>query len=107
MSSIEYRWMPLERRFPNIIGLLRRLADEKMYGVLDRMVGALSPAAVELALYDAVRVAKAWPEDKPPPIPIPSSNEVERFLGEVSGGGIEGLRLARQVALKALTREAD
>ncbi|MBS7638150.1 hypothetical protein KEJ49_04595 [Candidatus Bathyarchaeota archaeon] len=105
MSSVKYRWVPLESRFPNIIGLLRRLADEKMYGILDRMVGALSPAAVELALYDAVRVARAWPVDKPP-IPVPSSSEVERFLGEVGGGGIEGLRLARQVALKALTREA-
>jgi hypothetical protein len=67
------------------------------------MVGALTPAAVELALYDAVRVAKAWPKDKPP-ISVPSSDEVERFLEEVSKGGIEGLRLARQIALKALTK---
>lgn len=107
MTSSEYQWMPLEKRFPSIISMLRRLADEKMYGVLDRMVGALTPAAVELALYDAVRVAKAWPKDKPPPISIPSSDEVERFINEVSRGGMEGLRLARQVALKALTKESD
>jgi hypothetical protein len=102
MSS-KYHWIPLEQRFPIIIDMLRRLADEKMYGILDRMVGALTPVAIELALYDAVRVAKAWPKDKPP-ISVPPSDEVERFLGEVSKGGIEGLRLARQVALKALTK---
>ncbi|MEM2300503.1 MAG: hypothetical protein QXI28_04825 [Candidatus Hadarchaeales archaeon] len=79
------------------------MADEKMYGMLDRIVGALTPAAVELALYDAVRTAKAWPEERPPLPPIPTEEEVRLFLQEV-GKGVEGLRLARKVALLALTR---
>ena len=80
------------------------MADEKMYGMLDRMVGALTPATVELALYDAVRTAKAWPEEKPPLPPIPTEEEIQLFLEEV-GKGIKGLRLARQIALAALTKK--
>lgn len=145
-------------KYSEIVGVLRVYARLGAFGVIDRIAGALTPEAVEQALYDALRGMNAmirqatrvkvkinereevldiidWSEklDDPrlqlaeegsvidvikgpaelkgkrvkfvrAPTMLPSEDSVSSFLRAVKERGFEGLSLAREVALKALTR---
>jgi CRISPR type I-A-associated protein Csa5 len=144
-----------ETEFKGIENVLRAFAQMGVYGPLDRMAGALTPEAVENALYDALRTINAYarqaeilkikkdekelevevidvgkPDDPRYRLAeegeivevirgsrglekgerirfirtpyMPADEELKAFISRVRQG-FEGLRLARELALRALT----
>ncbi|MEM0228530.1 MAG: hypothetical protein QXJ22_07105 [Ignisphaera sp.] len=81
------------QRYPGIVELFKRLAENKRYGPIDRLARALSSEMVRVALYEALRigVTEGWS--------IPSDAEVDGFLAEVE----KNLGIAQKIAVIALT----
>lgn len=81
------------QKFPGIVELFKKLAENKRYGPIDRLARALTPEMIRIALYEALRigVTEGWS--------LPSESEVDAFLAEVE----KNLGLAQKVATIALT----
>lgn len=85
--------MSVAQRFPGIVGLFKKLAENRRYGPIDRLARALTPEMVRIALYEALRigVTEGWD--------VPSESEVDVFLTEVE----RNLGVAQRIAAIALT----
>lgn len=85
--------MSISQKYPNIINLFKRLAENRRYGPIDRLARALTSEMVRIALYEALRigVTEGWT--------LPSDNEVDAFLAEVE----RNLGVAQKVAAISLT----
>lgn len=101
-------------RWDKIVSLLRLFADPDVrnYSVVDRIANALSYEAVEVALYDALRIARSLIGNEPNEVKaalsrmgvqaiqdiIPGDEELGSFLAAAR----RDIGAAREVAIKAL-----
>uniref|UniRef100_A0A7J3Z8R6 Uncharacterized protein n=1 Tax=Ignisphaera aggregans TaxID=334771 RepID=A0A7J3Z8R6_9CREN len=85
--------MSVLQKFPGIVELFKKLAENRRYGPIDRFARALAPEMVRIALYEALRigVTEGWP--------LPSESEVDAFLAEAE----KNLGVAQKIAAIALT----
>lgn len=85
--------MSVLERFPNIVEVFKKLAENRRYGPIDRLARALSPEMIRMALYEALRIAttEGWN--------LPPDKEVDEFLTEAE----KNPGLAQRVAIIALT----
>lgn len=85
--------MSVTQKYPGIVELFKRLAENRRYGPIDRLARALTSEMVRVALYEALRigVTEGWR--------IPSDSEVDAFLSEVE----KNLGVAQKIAAIALT----
>ncbi len=84
--------MSVMQRFPGIVEIFMKLAENKRYGPIDRLARALSPEMIRIALYEALRISvtEGWH--------VPSASEVDTFLSEVE----RNLAIAQKIAAIAL-----
>jgi hypothetical protein len=85
--------MSVLERFPNIVEVFKKLAENRRYGPIDRLARALSPEMIRMALYEALRIAttESWG--------LPPDKEVDEFLTEAE----KNPGLAQRIAIIALT----
>ncbi|MDK6029412.1 hypothetical protein QPL79_08555 [Ignisphaera sp. 4213-co] len=83
----------ITQKYPGIVEIFKKLAENKRYGPIDRLARALTADMVRIALYDALRVGvtEGWA--------LPSDAEVDAFLNEVE----KNLGIAQKIAAIALT----
>jgi len=85
--------MSVSQKFPGIVELFKKLAENKRFGPIDRLARALSPEMIRIALYEALRIGatEGWT--------LPSDSEVDAFLSDVE----KNLGVAQKIAAIALT----
>lgn len=90
--------------FGSIIGMLNYFVRKKSYSFVDRMSFALNTESIISALNEALRTARtihssSSEREKPP---LPSNEEVERFIQRLDK---EGIKFARKISALAYAEE--
>jgi len=93
----------------DIAKMLRAFVRCEMYGIIDRLANATSKEAVEAALYEALRAARAakihqglCKEVEADAVWIAGEGSVAKLLEELDRDLISGLELVRKIVLRAL-----
>jgi len=93
----------------DIARMLRAFVQCEMYGIVDRLANATSREAVEAALYEALRAARAakmhqglCERVKADAVWIAGEGSVFKLLEELDRDLVSGLELVRKIVLRAL-----
>jgi|YelNatPaOPRAMG01_1025707.scaffolds.fasta_scaffold02624_4 CRISPR type I-A-associated protein Csa5 len=94
----------------DIANMLRPFVRCRMYSIIDRLANATSKEAVEMALYEALRISRSAAEsylckedEREVRSHIAREENIDRLLSELDEDLMRGLEIVRRIAIKSLS----